>query len=107
MSTCRKHINDCYHLIADVRHSTLLQPRVHGGGAPKTAEFAARPKRRPPQGAGEHATGRTRLSPMWNKSPLGSRPLWEDLKNLLASHGTPGVVLDPIRRSLIYPQMPT
>lgn len=91
-------INNCYHLIADVRHSTLLQPPAAGKRPAHTAsEFPAPPAATASPGTPDAAAvppAGLVLSPLWNKSPLGPRPLWADLKELLAPHGAPAVVRD-------------
>lgn len=92
------HIRTAYHLLADVRQSTLVDnarpiaDAVHQEEqalpAP-TSSLAPRERPTAPQSGG------LTLSPVWNKMPLGRRELWEDLRKLLSEHGQPGVDLNP------------
>lgn len=97
-------IKDAYHLISDTRHSTLLSS---AGNRPREAaeapEFAPAPAvppaswetpaRAAPASPPPRPLDGLALSPVWNKVPLGQRSLWEDLRALLESHGTPDVNL--------------
>lgn len=107
------HINNCYHLIADVRHSTLLRPA--GAQATSNAtrpEFADAPLAAP-QSSLQAAIGQKPppasdglvLSPMWNTMPPGSRPLADNLRDLLAPHGEPGVALDPDPSIMLFQEV--
>lgn len=99
-------INNCYHLIADVRHSTLLQPPAAGKRpAQMASEFSAPPAAAATPGAPAAQPDGLVLSPLWNKSPLGPRPLWADLKELLEPHGAPAVVRDADPSIEIVPQV--
>lgn len=92
------HIRTAYHLLADVRQSTLVDnarpiaDAVHQEEQARPAPASSlAPRARPsaPQAAG------LTLSPVWNKMPLGRRELWEDLRKVLSEHGQPGVDLNP------------
>ncbi len=89
-----EHIRNASRLISDVRQSTLMDHTE----APRREENV-RPLPAPESSLAPAARTGARtglaLSPLWNKMPLGPRPLWEDLRKLLAPHGAAGIQLDP------------
>lgn len=96
------YINNCYHLIADTRHSTLLSAASKPAPAAEPGpEFQPAPEVPPPSWEAAPrpapravAPAALTLSPVWNKMPLGQRALWEDLKILLSAYGAPAVATE-------------
>lgn len=88
------HIKNAHHLISDVRQSTLMDNPAIPQQAEIEQPLPAPESSLAPVSRPKARNGLT-LSPVWNKMPLGPRPLWEDLKKLLQPAGTPEIALDP------------
>ena len=107
-------IAQCYHMLADIRHSMLIDtsttaspaPVVSAPPAPAAPAPAAAPSNAPPaEPSTSPSWPSVSLSPLWNSKLTGSDLMWSELYELLSPYGKAGVVLAGDPSTVLFGQI--